>query len=69
MAKSEEKKAKGNYNASDHAGSGGVYFLGFIGAFVYYIVSTDGLWLIFLGFLKALVWPAILVYKLFELVY
>ncbi len=69
MAKSEEKQAKASNNASAHASSGGAYFLGFVGAFTYYIVSTDGLWMLAIGFLKALVWPAILVYKLFELLY
>ena len=43
---------------------GGIYFLGFIGAAVYYIQQANGFWMGVLGFLKALVWPAFLVYKL-----
>lgn len=47
--------------------SGAVYGLGFIGALVYYIQQsqtfTEGL----IGFLKALVWPAFLIHKVFEL--
>jgi len=39
---------------------GGGYFLGVIGAAVYYLQSGEG----FVGILKALVWPAFLVYKL-----
>ena len=45
---------------------GGAYGLGLIGAAVYYIqhAATFGEGVI--GFLKALVWPAFLVYKLME---
>ena len=50
-------------------GSGGcIYFLGFIGAAVYYISSTTGFWIGVLGLLKALVWPAFLVFELFKFV-
>ena len=50
----------------DGAGMGGFYFLGFIGAAVYYIQHSDGFGQGVLGFLKALVWPAFLVYELLE---
>jgi len=43
---------------------GGIYFLGFIGAVVYYIQQANGFWQVILGILKAIVWPAFLVYKL-----
>jgi hypothetical protein len=43
-----------------------VWFLGFIGAFIYYVQLATGFWLGVLGFLKAIVWPAFLVYHLFE---
>lgn len=42
--------------------SGAVYGLGFIGAAVYFISHAATFWLGVLGFLKALVWPAFLVY-------
>jgi len=46
-----------------HGGSSGaVYGLGFIGACVYFIGNAATFWLGVLGFLKALVWPAMLVY-------
>jgi len=41
-----------------------IYGLGFIGALVYYIQHATSFWVGVLGFLKALVWPAMLVYKL-----
>ncbi|MBX4187053.1 MAG: hypothetical protein KW802_02210 [Candidatus Doudnabacteria bacterium] len=45
---------------------GGVYGLGFIGAAVYYIGHAATFGLGVLGFLKALVWPAFLVYELLK---
>lgn len=44
----------------------GVFGLAFIGAAVYFIQHAPTFWLGVLGFLKALVWPALLVYKLLE---
>ncbi len=47
-----------------HKHSGGaVYGLGMIGAAVYFIGAANGFWAGVLGFLKALVWPAFLVYE------
>jgi len=45
---------------------GSFYFLGFIGAAVYYIATAGGFWLGVLGFLKALVWPAFLIFELLK---
>ncbi len=39
-----------------------MYGLGLIGAAVYYIGHAAGFWMGVLGLLKALVWPAFLVY-------
>ena len=44
----------------------GAYGLGFIGAAVYFIQHATTFWGGVLGFLKALVWPAFLVYKALE---
>ena len=41
-----------------------VYGLGFIGAAIFYIQQATGFWMGVLGVLKALVWPAMLVFKL-----
>lgn len=40
-----------------------MYGLGFIGALIYYISHATGFWVGVVGFLKALVWPAFLVYE------
>ncbi len=45
---------------------GGIYGLAFVGALVYYIQHAETFWMGVLGFLKALVWPAILIYKILE---
>lgn len=47
-------------------GGGAVYGLGFIGAIVYYIQQAEGFWEVILAILKALVWPALLVYDLLK---
>lgn len=45
------------------AASAPIYGLGFIGALVYYIGSATTFWMGVLGFFKAIVWPALLVYE------
>ncbi|MGW8313972.1 MAG: hypothetical protein ACWGNV_00115 [Bacteroidales bacterium] len=40
-----------------------VYGIGIIGAAIYYISTAAGFWMGVLGILKALVWPAFLVYE------
>ena len=46
-----------------HKNCGGTYFLGFIGAVIYYLNTATGFWNGVLGILKALVWPAFLVFE------
>lgn len=46
--------------------SNAVYGLGLIGAAVFYIKNAASFGAGVLGFLKALVWPAMLVYQLLE---
>ena len=53
---------------SKHDGiSGGVYGLAFLGALVYYIQHADTFWAGALGVLKAIFWPAMIIYKVLEL--
>lgn len=42
--------------------SGAVYGLGFLGAAVYFIQHAHSFWIGTLGILKAIIWPALLVY-------
>ncbi len=48
------------------APAGAVYGIGFIGALVYFISHATTFWIGVLGFLKAIIWPAFLVYGLFK---
>jgi len=58
------KKENSKSNISSSGLAGVVYCLGFIGAAVYYISNATGFWIGVIGFLKATVWPAFLVYEL-----
>ena len=64
----EEKSNDCNNRHYPHhsASSGAVYGLGMIGAAVYFISHATTFWFGVLAFLKALVWPAILVYEAFK---
>ena len=46
-----------------------LYGLGFIGAAAYYIGAATSFWVGVLGFLKALVWPAFVVYEALKFFY
>lgn len=50
----------------DNTSGNAVYGLGFIGAAIYYISTATTFWIGVLGFLKALVWPAFLVYEVLK---
>ena len=49
---------------SNNSGMGSAYFLGMIGAAVYYLHTSYGFWPSIVALLKACVWPAFLVYHL-----
>ena len=51
-----------NSNSDSHAGNA-VYGLGFIGAAIYFISGATSFLTGVLGVLKAIVWPAFLVYE------
>lgn len=48
---------------------GGVYFLAFIGAAVYFVQNSVGFWGFILAVLKAAVWPAYLIHQIFVLIH
>ena len=59
----DHKRNRGMHNGGAF---GGIYGLAFIGAAVYYIQHSATFWEGALGILKALLWPAMLMYKLLE---
>lgn len=54
---------------SSDGGGGALYGVGFVGALIYFMKAAAGFGAVVTGFLKALVWPAYVVYKLLESFY
>jgi len=48
---------------------GGFYCVGMIGVAIYYIQQVHGFWPIVVAILKAMVWPAFLLYKVFGMIH
>lgn len=63
----EETTSKKSKSGVMCGASNGIYGLAFIGALVYFIQQADTFWMGLLGFFKAIFWPAILIYKILEL--
>lgn len=61
----EEKKEK--CKCVNRSGGGAFYGLGLVGALIYYLQHVTTFEAGVMGVLKALVWPAILILKVFEL--
>jgi len=68
MAKESKKEVEMKCKTSVGCGpcGGAVYGLGFVGAAIYFIGKAATFWAGVLGFLKAIVWPAFLVYEAFS---
>ena len=66
MPKKKIQKVKCKPDFDNMCKGGGLYFMGFIGAAVYYISTATGFWNGVLGFLKAIVWPVFLVFELLK---
>ena len=63
----ENKECCGHHKKSSSAtAGGGIYGLAFVGALIYYIQHATTFAMGLLGVLKALVWPALIVYKILE---
>lgn len=63
MAKTEKNFIKVNKRDGSVGFS---LFLAFLGAAVYFVNQVDGFWNIIFALLKAAVWPAILLYGIFQ---
>jgi len=51
-----------------HGGGGALYGLGFIGALVYYLTTAPSLLAGVIGVVKAILWPAFLVYGVLKFI-
>ncbi len=60
----KENKIRCNCGSGTACG-GGFYFFGFLGSLIFYLQQSTTFWQGVVSFLKAIVWPAFLVYKMF----
>jgi hypothetical protein len=65
-AESTKNDHRGRKVIYRNAASAPVYGLGFIGALVYFLQHATTFWIGVLGFFKAMLWPAVLVYELLK---
>tara|TARA_Y100000310_G_scaffold297004_1_gene329697 strand:- start:1153 stop:1374 length:222 start_codon:yes stop_codon:yes gene_type:complete len=69
MKKKSKKVSKNiecNVKCSSGKCGGCGYFLGVVGAAIYYISTATGFWVGVLGILKAFVWPAFVVFEVLK---
>jgi hypothetical protein len=64
--KKNKKKDKCNCGCNCGRSGNAVYGLGFVGSAIYYISTATSFWMGVLGILKAIVWPAFLVFELLK---
>jgi hypothetical protein len=62
QAKAFRIKCKVKDCTPGNATGGFFYFMGFLGALIYYVTTAPSFWDAFLGFFKAIFWPVFLVY-------
>ena len=62
---SERELARHKWHEHRNGAMGGVLGVAFVGAAVYFIQQSDTFGMGVLGLLKALVWPAMLIHKIF----
>jgi len=68
MSDTDVKTQRAGSSTVSKGGAGGLWFLGFIGALCYYLHTHSGtFWLVLLAFMKAVVWPAFVVYHVLTL--
>ena len=60
----DHKRNRGCHNGGFF---GGIYGMAFIGGVIYYIQHATTFWVGVLGILKAIFWPAVIMYKVLEL--
>lgn len=58
--------AKGDGGGGAAAGSGAIYGLGVLGAWVWFWQQADVWWEYLLAILQGLIWPAFMVYEAFQ---
>ena len=64
---SSEHDLKRSKGMRDNSFMGGIYGMSFIGAAIYFIGHASSFWVGVLGFFKAIFWPAVIMYKVLEI--
>jgi hypothetical protein len=64
---SDKNRLKSWKGVSQNPSPGVIYCLGIIGAAVYFVQHSTSFWEVAFAVVKALFWPAFLLYKAFEL--
>jgi len=68
MSESNAGRQRSGSSAACKGGAGGIWFLGFVGALCYYLHTHSGtFWLVLVALMKALLWPAFVVYHVLSL--
>ncbi len=68
MSETHTSSSRATSSTACKGGAGGIWLLGFIGAFCYYLHTHSGtFWLVLLAFMKSVVWPAFVVYHVLSL--
>jgi hypothetical protein len=52
---------------NQHGPLGFIFFVAFVGAVVYFVQQSEGFWGFILAILKAIVWPAFVIYHVLQL--
>ena len=65
-SKSNEPEVRKQRKIYRGGGSDAVYGFGLIGAWIYFIGHATTFWMGLLGFLKGIVWPALVVFELLK---
>lgn len=50
-----------------NAGGGAIYGIGIFGALIYFLQHASSTTMVFMGIVKAIFWPALIVYKVLEI--
>ena len=62
-----EESTRKKKNRKSNGVCGGIYGMAFIGAAIYFIQHASSFWAGVFGILKAIIWPATVMYKVLEL--
>lgn len=67
--KDAKKERKWNKPVVVNKGGGAIYGLGLLGVAFYYLQHAPSFWIGVIGVIKAIFWPAVLLYKVFDMLH